>query len=131
MLEHPGDIMIRAIGKDVAELFANMSKGMMAFLYGEEAVQQFVGDKREVIELKADDRESLFVDWLSELLFLSNTNYRLYGEVKVLELNDQHVKTEVSSCPAQAVDDIKAVTYHGLKIEEKEGQWEAVVVFDI
>jgi len=131
MLEHPGDVKIRAQGKDLAEVFANAARGMMAFLYGEDAFQRCHPDRTEEIMVEAGDLEALLVDWLSELLTRSNTDYRLYLAFEILEMNDHLIKANVGSCPAEAIDDIKAVTYHELFVGKRDGQWVVEVVFDI
>lgn len=128
--EHPADIKLLVHGLSREELFANAARGMMTVLYGNEILECEPDDKEE-ITVGATDIEHLFVDWLSELLYLSNTHYRAYIDVDVKELTKSSVTALVGSCSGEAIDDIKAVTYHQLKVTEKDGAWEATVVFDI
>ena len=130
MLEHTGDIKMRVFGKNLAELFANAALGMMAFLYGEKALE-LKPRKTETITIEATDVQSLLVDWLSELLYLSDENDRAYVSYEVTECAQNKITATVGSTPAEAQDDIKAVTYHELEIKEMDGKWEATIVFDI
>lgn len=130
MLEHTGDIKMRVSGKDLPELFTNAALGMMAFLYGEEALK-LKPAKTETIAVESADLQSLLVDWLSELLYLSDENDRAYTAYHITELTDKKIAANVGSISAEAKDDIKAVTYHELVIEKRDGQLEATIVFDI
>lgn len=130
MLEHTGDIKIRVFGKDQKELFMNAAQAMMSFLYGEKKYQC---DSPEIqpIELLTSDQESLLVDWLSELLYLSDTKKKTSVKFNIKEITTTHIKAEVHLCSAEQQDDIKAVTYNQLEIKQRNDHWEAVVVFDI
>ena len=127
-LEHPGDIKIRSFGRSLPELFINTALGMMNFLYGEQSVPL---THSEQITLQAEDLESLLVDWLSEILWLSDTHHRVYTDYKIIELNENKIVADINSGPAKAKDDIKAVTYHELSISKVNSEWTATVVYDI
>jgi SHS2 domain-containing protein len=128
-LAHPGDLKLRARGRTLEELFANAATGMMTFLFGSD-----VGDappyRTETIEIEARDREALLVDWLSELLYRATSEYHAYMGFRIRELTATRLKATVTAVAAEAVEDIKAVTYHELSVREREGRWEATIVFD-
>jgi len=130
MEEHTGDIKLKARGVTHQELFANAAKGMMVFLYGEEILNKQT-DQAQAVSITSSDPEALLVDWLSELLYLSNTHYRAYLRFHFSALDSTHLEAEVGSVEAEAVDDIKAVTYHQLSIKQRDDHWEATIVFDI
>ncbi|MBI4184794.1 MAG: archease [Proteobacteria bacterium] len=130
VLEHPGDLKIRAFGASLAEAFANAGRAMMAFLFGETVVGA-APEARRRIEVTARDRDALLVAWLSELLWHSATEYRAYVPIRVAELSETRLGAEVGLVTAEAVDDIKAVTYHELSIRETDGAFEVTVVCDI
>ena len=129
-LEHPADIKIHSFGKNLPELFTNSALGMMAFLYGK-GVEKTTITNIEKVKIQAGDLESLLIDWLSELLYLSNSNYRAYVYYNFKKFNKNKLVAEVSSGGAYAQDDIKAVTYHDLSIKKKNNRYEATVVYDI
>ncbi len=135
-LEHPADLKIRAFGHDLAEVFVNAALGMMEFLYGENICSRDIPTlsrdvSTERVKIKSHDLPSLLVDWLSELLYLSDTNNRVYVGFKINKIGETEIEAEVGSYPAKAIEDIKAVTYNELKIGKQDGLWVAEVVFDI
>jgi len=127
-LEHPADLKIRSFGKDLPELFVNSVLGMMDFLYGK-VEKNYIQTER--VEVAADNLESLLVDWLAEILYLSDTNKRAYLDYKILEFTKTKIVADIGSQMAMAKDDIKAVTYHELAIVHLPEGWEATVVYDI
>ena len=129
-IEHPADIAVKAYGSSRQEVFMNSALGMMEFLFGEKILTQ-KPEKEEKIRIKSTDLDSLLIDWLSELLYLTNTNYRAYTNFTFEEFSNTKLVATASSTKAQAHDDIKAVTRHNLKIEEVGGRWEATVTYDI
>lgn len=131
-LEHTADIKMRATGRTLQELFVNAALGMMEVLYGEKihSLKPSTTDHID-LDLASQDTESLLVDWLSELLYLSDANNCAYIQYEIQELADANIKATIYGLPAQAIDDIKAVTYHGLEVVNKGGRWEAIIVFDV
>jgi len=130
VLEHPGDLKLRVRGASLEELFANAATGMMHQLFDPEALKQ-EPETTESLEVSARDLESLLVDWLSELLYRVTSQYKAFVRVKVVDVTDSSLMATAGTVAAEAVDDIKAVTYHELSIRKLDGQWEATVVFDI
>jgi protein archease len=130
MLEHPGDIKIRARGASLAELFANAARGMMAYLFGD-GILSADAERFEPLEIRSRDREALLVDWLSELLYRATSNYQAYVDFEITEIANKRLTARAGAVSAEAVDDIKAVTHHELSIRQREDGWEATMVFDI
>lgn len=127
-LEHPAELKIRSSGKNLPELFINSALGMMSYIYND--LPKKAGDFNK-IEIQSQNLEALLIDWLSEILCLSDTNKRAYVYFKIIELTPNKIIAEVGSVKAEAQDDIKAVTYHELAIIKKNDFWEATVVYDI
>lgn len=129
MVEHTGDIKMKAYGPTMEELFANAAGGMMQYLYREGGHCE--NPRKEMIFVQSSDREQLLVDWLSELLAISDTHNEAAETFVFKKLTDTELEAEVGFCKDVAEDDIKAVTYHELEIKEREDGWEATIVFDI
>ena len=127
-LEHPADLKIRSFGKDLPELFINAALGMMQFLYGQQQKNHLY---KERIEVLSSNLESLLVDWLAEILYMSDTNKRAYISYKIIEFDQTKIIAEIGSKKAKALDDIKGVTYHELAIKKHNNLWQADVVYDI
>ena len=88
------------------------------------------------IELEAPDLEQLLVDWLSELLFLNSAKNLVFGFFKI-DLDEKNKKL-TAKVFGQKFDlskhkigaEIKAVTYHMLKVKKKK-PYHVQVLFDI
>ena len=139
VLKHTADYKIRAFGKDLPELFSNAAAAMTEFLYKNaklktqpfDSTQGRSAKDKRIIKIKSRDLKALLVDWLSELLYLSDANNLAYLKFNFKRLTETELAAEVFGFSAEPKDDIKAVTYHGLEIKEVKGGWEAVVLFDI
>ncbi|HEC87569.1 MAG TPA: archease [Thermoplasmatales archaeon] len=133
IIEHTADVGIKAYGSTLAESFENAAKGMFALITDNSPIAS-IGEYN--IELKADNIEELLVDWLSELLFLQSAYNLVFGkfEVKLDEVsNSLSAKVfgeEYNAKKHRYGVEIKAVTYHMLKVE-KEPPYEIQVLFDI
>ncbi len=138
ILDHPADIRVQAFGKTKEELFLNALKGMSEVLRPE------IKDKNQIkknrIEINSIDLDNLLVDFLSEVLYLTQINKRIYNDIKFFKFSDPSnssgqakLKGELSGYEIESFEeDIKAVTYHGLKIEKnKDGLYQAIILFDI
>ena len=133
ILEHTADIGLRAFGGSSAELFENAAAALLAISYQHDSVAE-----RETREIAAtgDDRESLLVNWLQELVWLIDGEGWLPHHVTVREITATAVKGIASGEPRDGARHdfhviVKAITYHQLAIREKNGQWTAEVYLDI
>ena len=129
ILEHKADLKIRAFGRTKEELFSNILLGMAESQKATILPQEVKRDFR----IKSPDLPSLLVDFLSEVLYLSQVNKEVYKEVKFKEFTDNEIKGELIGQKVESFgEDIKAVTYHDLDIhQENNGVWQATVLFDI
>jgi len=130
ILEHTADLKIKAYGKTKEELFLNMLKGMQDFLKAK--IKKASQIKERKIKIKSSNLEMLLVDFLNEVNFLNETKKEVYfgGEIKIKDdkiLEGKLFGKEVSHFE----EDIKAVTYHDLKIKKENKIWKGVVLFDI
>lgn len=130
-LEHPADIKLRAYGKDLVELFTNAVSGMMEFLYGNNITGTTQNKTTKVVSLESENVESLLVDWLAEILWLSETQHAMCVIAKIDRISNTKIHAQIRLIIAKAKDDIKAVTYHELNVKKLNEHWEAEVVFDV
>jgi len=129
ILDHPSDVRVQAFGKTKEELFLHATEGMNEVL--KLKILDKKSDKRE-IKVKSVDLNALLVDFLSEVLYRVQTNKEVYNEVKFTKFSDIELGGELFGNKVESFgEDIKAVTYHDLKIEQKNGLYEATVLFDI
>jgi SHS2 domain-containing protein len=91
-----------------------------------------VGDPaRFEVHASAPDRSTLLAEWLSELVYLVETEGFLPQRVERLELGDDSLEATVAGRRSSPTHLVKAVTYHRLSLEERDGAWHATVVLDV
>ena len=133
IIDHTADIGLRAWGKDLSELFVNAAVGMFKIVADTKNAQ---ADQTVNIKLKAPNIEELFLSWLSELLYQSNAKGIVFTEFAIETLSDKsltaHAKAYKLSREKESLNtEIKAVTYHQLKIEKTANIYQGQVIFDI
>jgi SHS2 domain-containing protein len=131
-LDHTGDLAMECFGRDFPELLVSGAKGMF-YAIAEEELPGSPAERRA--EVAGDSPSILFHSWLKELLFVYDTERFLPAEyeVQVADLSQARgrLKGQTVSDEVMLPGPIKAVTYHGLKVEKQaDGVWRAYVVFD-
>ncbi|HYN16065.1 MAG TPA: archease [Terriglobales bacterium] len=128
-VEHTADRAFTVRGRDLAELFALAARALGT-------IQGQPADTRETIsrqlEVSGVDRETLLVNWLNEILYLQDVHKESYSRFEVATIFDTSLRASLHGEPdASSRRTIKAVTFHGLKIERLPDGWEATIVVDV
>jgi len=136
LIEHTADIGIRVKGKDLKDLFKNSALAMFDIIAETSSKLKAQSSKLKKITIKqrADNLEELFINWLNELLSLSATKEKIFCEFKFKNLNERNLEAIVGGCDIKDYKintEIKAATYHALKLEHAEDKWSAEVIFDV
>lgn len=128
-LSHTADVGLRARGATPAELFSCLAVGMFGLI----GPRPETRDRRRTVTVESLDAESLIVDWLSELLYLHETTGEVYDHCTITRWAPTKLEAVVEGGPpaGSPLRSIKAVTYHGLRLQEEPGGWLAEVYFDI
>jgi len=131
--DHTADLGILVFGQTYEEVFANAAFALFDLLTDLDNVRESLSYR---LHVEAHDQEELLVRWLSELLFLCESQGYLFKNFLFTQLSQtslQAVARGESFDPLrhQFKTEIKAVTYHQVAIKEKDGKWEARVIFDI
>lgn len=131
ILEHKADLKIRAFGKTKEELFENAMVGMFDGAKYQKNLKSQISKVK--IKVKSIDLPSLLVDFLSEVLYLSETKKEVYQKIKFKKISENEIEAELIGKELKRMGvNIKAVTYHGLEIKKrKDGKWEATILFDV
>lgn len=129
--DHTADVRLRVSGNDQAELFREALRGMNEIITAEKTPAQ--GSQIVAFSLLAPDAESLLVDFLNEALFIMQTRKVAATEVQFSVLNATHAKGCFVVKPVDGfAEDIKAATYHDVRIQRKRNAaLETTIVFDI
>jgi SHS2 domain-containing protein len=127
-IEHTADWELEIWAPDLAGLLEQAARGMYA-LTG--AVFEPGPRSKRSLRLEAQDSESLLVGFLTELLYLAETE-GLGFDAFQLQLQGYRLKAGLEGAPLRTVSkEIKAVTYHNLKVEDGPQGLQARVVFDV
>ncbi|RJQ43250.1 MAG: archease [Gaiellales bacterium] len=132
-IEHTADIGIRAFGSSREEVFENAATGMFSLITDLESVKPL---DEYPVSVEAEDEEALLVEWLNELLYLYDSNSILFSRFRVTGMDANRVRGIALGEPLdpgrhRLDTDIKAVTYHMLRIGRVDGNWSAEVIFDV
>ncbi|HEY8377233.1 MAG TPA: archease [Nannocystis sp.] len=129
---HHGDLRIALRAPSLAALFEEAARALAEIVAGASAESDAAdADDVETITLTAPDREALLVDWLNELIYLTETRHRIYDRPRILQLDDHALTAEVRGRPATIRRSlVKAATFHDLRIREDVGEASATVLLD-
>ncbi len=131
-LEHPSDLLIKAAGKTEKEVFKGMMQGVAAYLSGEvETKPEALAEEQSyIIEIEGDGYLNLLIKFLNEILYLTETERKIFTKVDFEELAEISLKAKVYGYKSEFVEQIKGATYRS-SFEKTPKGFEARVVFDI
>ena len=133
IIEHTADIGIVAYGADIKQVFANAALGLFNLMADLDNLKE--GVKRE-IELSAEDVEILLVEWLNELIYISEVEHVIFKRFEIVELSNTRLKAtcfgeKIKAGQHRLKREIKAATYHMLKLNKENGRYQVRIIFDI
>jgi SHS2 domain-containing protein len=134
-IEHTADIGIRVKAKTLEELFSFSAKSLFFIVIGDVSSKCHV--TRE-IELEAGTIEDLLVVWLNELLSLFYT-YGFFPSNPVIYIKQNPVKSlrakikgfRLNPYSMRLKQEVKAATYHNLKITKNSKGYVGEIIFDV
>ncbi|GAP62027.1 hypothetical protein ARMA_0450 [Ardenticatena maritima] len=132
-LSHTADLAIRVQAETREGVYECAALGMFDLIAGGER-HRVPCLREERRTLSSIDPESLLVDWLTELLVQHETSGEYLARVEIESLSDTTLTARLcwGTVDFEPFEDIKAVTYHDLRIAQREdGTWEATIVFDV
>ncbi len=127
-IDHTADWALMVWAPDLSSLMAQAAQGMYWLM--ETSLQP--GPRQErIIVLDGNDAESLLVGFLSELLYLGESEALAFDSFD-LSIQDLRLSARVSGAPmAEQKKEIKAVTYHNLVVEQTARGLRTTIVFDV
>jgi SHS2 domain-containing protein len=133
LFEHTADLGLRVSASTLDELLAEAARGFLDMLVANP--QDVRPLQLKVITLPADDPAYLLFDWLSELLFAFESERLLFSEFDLCIESGQLTATcrgePMDATRHQMEHEVKAITYHGLKVEQTPDGWYAELIVDI
>ena len=132
-IDHTADIGILAYGADMKQVFANAARGLFSIITN---LDNVTSTKKLDIRVTAPDREALLINWLNELIYLFEVKEMLFNRFDITTITDTNLKAtgygeKINLAKHELKTQVKAATYHMLKIEQNDGGWKAQVIFDV
>lgn len=132
--DHTADLGLRIRAPDLGTLFAEAGMALTACL-----VENPDAVRHEVtfdLKLAADELEFLLFDWLKALLYRFDAEKTLFTHFEVKVSGESGL---VATACGERLDEsrhelaheVKAITYHGLKLVKDGDGWLAEVIVDI
>ena len=133
VIDHTADIGIIVYGADIKQVFANAALGLFNLMADLDNLKE---DTKRQIELSAEDVEVLLVEWLNELIYISDVEHIIFKRFEINELNNTKLKAmcfgeKIKPGQHRLKREIKAATYHMLRINKEDGSYKVQIIFDI
>jgi len=133
-IEHTADIGVRIYGDTLEDLFCNAAAALFSLLRDAKPTLNISKD----IKLDDETYEDLLVNWLNELIAQVFADRFLAGQYMLSISHDGRLKRLEAKLKGEGNIDfekinmeVKAATYHNLKITQSERGYVAEVIFDV
>ena len=131
--DHTADLGLRVRAGDLNALFAEAGVGLFSMMIeNPDAVRPV---ETQTVELTGTDREFLLFDWLRELLYRFDAEHWVFARFDVTVRDDGLTATvhgeKLDRTRHHLSHEVKAITYHDLKVEPDGDRWLAEVIVDI
>lgn len=135
-VEHTADVAVLVYGGSLKELFTSAALAMFSVLVAKKKNRATSVLKDVVIQKNEEMLEDLLKAWLDELLFHFSTEHLILHRIKALNIEETSLEAKVllekfDGEYFETKNEIKAVTYHELKVERIRNRWQAHIVFDV
>lgn len=135
-LPHTADVMFEAYGENLEQLFENAALATEATMVELSSLRK---TQEHEIYLDSDDIDKLLYDFLSELIFIKDTDGLLFNKFEII-INCKNKKYDlIAKCFGELIDhdkhklidDSKAITMHGFEIKKDKGKYKCKVIVDV
>ena len=133
LIDHTADIGISVTGDSLADLFVEAATAMFDQITDRARLS---GAQHRQIEVTGIDRPDLLINFLRELLSFWTINACLVKTVWIRHINEERLTADIkfdeyTPETHEILKDIKAVTYHGISVDETDAGWRATIIFDV
>lgn len=133
LFDHTADLGLRVKAPDLNALFTEAAVGLFSMMTDDlPAIRPTLAVP---FAISGTDREFLLFDWLRELLLYADEHRVLFGRFEV-SVTDAGLTATAYGEPLdparhQLAREVKAITYHGLTVEQTPTGWLTEVIVDI
>jgi SHS2 domain-containing protein len=133
VFDHTADIGLRIRAPDRASLYVEAARALFSLVVLN--LDAVCAVEQRSFVLAGQQEDYLLFDWLSELLYTFETEHLLLSEFQI-ELDGEGLRAtargeRLDRARHELDHEVKAITYHGLKIESAPTGWLAEVIVDI
>lgn len=131
ILPHTSEMGLEVTAPDWASFYRFAAEGLLA-VYGLRLGGRGAGKARR--SFKGESPEDVLVSWLSELIFLVGTKRLRLSRIEVMEAASEELSVRIHGTRRRGLPlerEIKAVTYHGLKVVSGRSGLKARIILDV
>lgn len=133
VLDHTADLGVEIKGTSLINLFENASRTLMYLILGAAKAGK---TQKKKISIDGDDLADLMVRYLSEILYLFEVEKLVVDSIYIPTLSPKQLEGSLTLFPFdpethEILTEIKAVTYHQIEVNDRNGLWTARVIFDL
>ncbi len=134
VFDHTADLGLRVTAPDFEGLLAEAARGLFSIIM--ENPDEIRSQQQVRLEIAGKDPPFLLFDWLNELLYTFESRHLLLHDFDVEAIPGRGVRAGAWGEPLDPArhkldHEVKAITYHGLRVERTPQGWEAEVIMDI
>jgi SHS2 domain-containing protein len=131
--DHTADLGIEVYGEDQNQLFSNAGFALFDLITEADKIEVKTSLDLTVEEMNLED---LMVNWLRELLYLHQSERYLFRDFIIHENSEKLLRATLKGekfdpLRHELIREIKAVTYHQIKVAHEKEMWVSRIVFDI
>jgi SHS2 domain-containing protein len=131
--EHTADLGLRVRARSLDELFRDAAQGLFSIIT--EELPEGGAERPFRFRLEGRRYDHLMFDWLNELLYTFDTARVLLDRFDV-RVDDTGLAATARGRPVEGAEsflqrEVKAITYHQLRVERRDDEWFAEVIVDI
>ncbi len=133
ILEHPSDVGIEARGTTLGEAFESAVDGAVSLMIDASVLKTEI---KISATFNADDVDGLLFQLIGEVIYLRDSKFFLPASTIIKNFSETHVDVDFSGeridhTRHKLLADVKAMTYHQMKIERFEKDWRIRFFVDV
>lgn len=133
LIDHTADLGIEVYGSCPRELFENAGYAMFDIITD---TNRLTALSEMTLNIIGQDCPDLMVNWLRDLLYLWTGKGLLVKIINIISFSEHALSANVKYEPFVPErhlikSELKAVTYHQIRVERKGAVWAAGIIFDV
>jgi len=133
VIAHAADIAVEVHGRDPTDLLINAAHALYSVALSDAPSR---GEVVRTVTLESIDNEALVIDWLNELIYLLDAERLAFSDFVIRQTADGRAVIRCSgerlgSTRLRRVRDMKAATYHMVRLRRTSTGYACRIVFDV